>query len=44
MFSLLWPCTYFQGHCLVNGISFETMDGFSSNLHRRIVVTSLRAY
>ena len=33
----------FQGHSLINGISFEPVDGFSPNLHRYIIVTSLEA-
>ena len=34
---------HFQGHRLVSVISFEPVDGFSSNLHQYTIVTSLRA-
>ena len=33
----------FQAHSLVSGISFEPEDGFSSNLHQYITVTSSKA-
>ena len=43
MFKCLATLTSFSRSCLVSVINIESVDGFSPNLHRYIIVSSLIA-